>query len=37
VGGQENVEIVRRFFMGFAEGHIPTEILAPDVTEAIDA
>jgi ketosteroid isomerase-like protein len=31
VGGEENVEIVRRFFRGFAGGDPPIEILAPDV------
>jgi ketosteroid isomerase-like protein len=31
VGGEENVEIVRRFFLRFGEGQVPTEILAPDV------
>jgi ketosteroid isomerase-like protein len=32
VGGEENVEIVRRFFGGFAGGDPPIGILAPDVT-----
>jgi ketosteroid isomerase-like protein len=32
VGGEENVEIVRRFFGGFAGGDLPIGILAPDVT-----
>ena len=31
MGGEENVEIVRRFFRGFAGGDPPIEILAPDV------
>jgi ketosteroid isomerase-like protein len=32
VGGEENVEIVRRFFRGFADGAPSTDVLAPDVT-----
>ena len=32
MGREENVEIVRRFFTGFADGDPPIEILAPDVT-----
>jgi ketosteroid isomerase-like protein len=32
LGGEENVEIVRRFFQGFAEGEPSLEMLAPNVT-----
>ena len=32
MGGEENLEIVRRFFQGFAEGELSLEMLAPDVT-----
>jgi ketosteroid isomerase-like protein len=32
VSREENVELVRRFFTGFAGGGPPTEMLAPDVT-----
>jgi len=32
VGREENVELVRRFFTGFADGPPPTDVLAPDIT-----